>query len=64
MSKKELILTLIFITLFITFFVWFSNYYAKKVVENYDTICQGRFDTSFDCINNGVCDCTKGRTND
>ena len=64
MNKKELILTIIFSVVFIAFTICFSNWQIEKALETFKKTCKGRFDTSFNCVTNGICDCKKGRTND
>lgn len=63
MNRKELIIALIFSIFLIAFTVCFSNWQTEKALETFKKTCKGRFDTSFNCITNGICDCRKGQTN-
>ena len=64
MNRKDFIIALIFSSVFIAFIVCFSNWQTEKALETFKKTCKGRFDTSFNCVTNGDCDCKKGYTND
>lgn len=64
MTKKDLINAIFFSVLFIAFTVCFSNWQTEKALKIFKNTCKGRFDTSYNCITNGICDCKKGHTND